>query len=46
MGVVLPKEGFLKEVENFCKQYKIILIFDEIISGLELQKMVFRGCMV
>ena len=43
MGVVLPKEGFLKEVEKLCKQYKIILIFDEIISGFRIAKNGIQG---
>ena len=31
-----PKEGFLKEVKKIAKKNKILLIFDEIITGFRL----------
>jgi len=36
MGVVLPKPGYLKKVRELTKQYGIILIFDEVITGFRL----------
>lgn len=33
MGVVLPKEGFLKGLEKICHEHGALLIFDEVISG-------------
>ncbi|AEI14184.1 Glutamate-1-semialdehyde 2,1-aminomutase [Flexistipes sinusarabici DSM 4947] len=36
MGVVLPKDGFLKDLEEFCKNEGILLIFDEVITGFRL----------
>jgi glutamate-1-semialdehyde 2,1-aminomutase len=33
MGVVPPKQGYLKAVRELCDQERIILIFDEVISG-------------
>ncbi|WP_273267066.1 glutamate-1-semialdehyde 2,1-aminomutase, partial [Flexistipes sinusarabici] len=36
MGVVLPKDGFLKDLEAFCKNEGILLIFDEVITGFRL----------
>ena len=36
MGVVLPKENFLKFLREICDYYKIVLIFDEVITGFRL----------
>ncbi|MCM8823581.1 MAG: glutamate-1-semialdehyde 2,1-aminomutase [Candidatus Omnitrophica bacterium] len=36
MGVVLPKEGFLETLREICDRYKIVLIFDEVITGFRL----------
>ncbi len=33
MGVVLPKAGFLPALREITRKYKVILIFDEVISG-------------
>lgn len=36
MGVVLPKEGFLKGLRKLCDQEGALLIFDEVITGFRL----------
>jgi glutamate-1-semialdehyde 2,1-aminomutase len=36
MGVVLPKEGFLKGLEELCRKNNALLIFDEVITGFRL----------
>lgn len=37
-GLILPEEGFLKELREICDQYSTILIFDEIVTGFRLGK--------
>ncbi|UCF43391.1 MAG: glutamate-1-semialdehyde 2,1-aminomutase, partial [Planctomycetota bacterium] len=36
MGVVLPKEGFLKTIRKLCTKNRSLLIFDEVITGFRL----------
>jgi glutamate-1-semialdehyde 2,1-aminomutase len=36
MGIVLPREGFLKGVEEICRGNGALLIFDEVITGFRL----------
>ena len=36
MGVVLPRENFLSDLKELTSRYKIILIFDEVITGFRL----------
>lgn len=36
MGVVLPKENFLKELREICTANGSVLIFDEVITGFRL----------
>jgi glutamate-1-semialdehyde 2,1-aminomutase len=36
MGVILPKSGFLKDLESLCKEKGILLIFDEVITGFRV----------
>lgn len=36
MGVVLPKDGFLKQLREMCTANKALLIFDEVITGFRL----------
>jgi len=33
MGTVLPEKNFLKELRDICSEEKIILIFDEVMTG-------------
>jgi beta-alanine--pyruvate transaminase len=32
-GVLLPPEGYLQRLRNICDRHKILLIFDEVITG-------------
>lgn len=34
IGIVLPDEGYLEAVRALCDEYKIVLIFDEVKTGL------------
>jgi glutamate-1-semialdehyde 2,1-aminomutase len=36
MGCILPKEGFLKGLRKICDDNKILLIFDEVMTGFRL----------
>ncbi|MBM4166470.1 MAG: glutamate-1-semialdehyde-2,1-aminomutase [Ignavibacteria bacterium] len=36
MGVLLPKQNFLKQLRTLCDKEKIVLIFDEVITGFRL----------
>ncbi|MBI5967314.1 MAG: glutamate-1-semialdehyde 2,1-aminomutase [Deltaproteobacteria bacterium] len=36
MGVVLPRQGFLKGLEEICHNNSALLIFDEVITGFRL----------
>lgn len=36
MGVVLPENGFLTSLWKLCKEEKILLIFDEVITGFRI----------
>lgn len=36
MGVVLPKDGFLKGLRKLCDDNNALLIFDEVITGFRL----------
>jgi glutamate-1-semialdehyde 2,1-aminomutase len=38
MGCVLPQPGFLQALRKLCDQEKIVLIFDEVMSGFRLAK--------
>lgn len=34
IGIVLPDQGYLERVRELCDEYKIVLIFDEVKTGL------------
>ena len=36
MGIVMPREGFLKGLEEVCRMNGALLIFDEVITGFRL----------
>ena len=36
MGIVPPREGFLKGLEDICRENSSLLIFDEVITGFRL----------
>ncbi|TDN87117.1 glutamate-1-semialdehyde 2,1-aminomutase [Salegentibacter sp. 24] len=36
MGCIPPREGFLEGLRELCDQHKILLIFDEVMSGFRL----------
>ncbi|HUM66579.1 MAG TPA: glutamate-1-semialdehyde 2,1-aminomutase, partial [Chitinophagaceae bacterium] len=36
MGCILPKPGFLEGLRNLCDREKILLIFDEVMTGFRL----------
>ena len=36
MGLVLPKDGFLKGLRDLCDEFGALLIFDEVITGFRL----------
>jgi glutamate-1-semialdehyde 2,1-aminomutase len=36
MGCVIPREGYLHGLRKLCDQHKIILIFDEVMTGFRL----------
>ena len=33
VGIIVPPKGYLKRLREICNQYKIILIFDEVVTG-------------
>ena len=36
MGCVLPQSGFLEGFRKICDQERIVLIFDEVMTGFRL----------
>ncbi len=38
MGTVIPQNNFLNELRNVCSKEKIVLIFDEVMTGFRLSK--------
>lgn len=36
MGLVLPKDGYLQAVRDITREYKALLIFDEVMSGFRV----------
>jgi glutamate-1-semialdehyde 2,1-aminomutase len=43
MGLVIPNEGYLEGVQNLCKQYGALLIFDEVMTGFRLSAAGYQG---
>jgi glutamate-1-semialdehyde 2,1-aminomutase len=37
-GLIVPGKDFLQQVRNLCDRYKVLLIFDEVITGFRLAK--------
>jgi glutamate-1-semialdehyde 2,1-aminomutase len=35
-GLIMPKDGYLRMVRELCDRYKVLLIFDEVITGFRL----------
>ncbi|MBN1497046.1 MAG: glutamate-1-semialdehyde 2,1-aminomutase [Spirochaetes bacterium] len=35
-GLIMPKDGFIREVRALCDRYRVLLIMDEVITGLRL----------
>jgi glutamate-1-semialdehyde-2,1-aminomutase len=38
MGVIAPKEGFLRDLSDICRKNGALLIFDEVITGFRLAR--------
>jgi glutamate-1-semialdehyde 2,1-aminomutase len=38
MGLVLPREGYLQRVRELCSEHKIVLIFDEVMTGFRVAR--------
>lgn len=38
MGVVLPRQGYLRAVRDITKKYGVLLIFDELITGFRISR--------
>jgi glutamate-1-semialdehyde 2,1-aminomutase len=36
MGVILPETRFLKGIREICSRYRIVLVFDEVITGFRV----------
>jgi len=36
MGVILPQKGFLEDLRGLCDEHRVLLIFDEVITGFRI----------
>ena len=46
MGCVIPQPGYLQGLRKLCDHHKIILIFDEVMTGFGYRLAVLRSCIV
>ena len=35
-GLILPQDGYLQNLRDLCDQHKVLLIFDEVMTGFRL----------
>ena len=38
MGLVLPKPGYLQRLRELCTEYRVVLIFDEVMTGFRVAR--------
>ncbi len=38
VGLIVPKDGFLKRIRQLCDKYGALLVFDEVITGFRMSK--------
>ena len=38
MGLVVPKPGYLQRLRELCTEYKVVLIFDEVMTGFRVAR--------
>jgi glutamate-1-semialdehyde 2,1-aminomutase len=38
MGVLVPREGYLRGLESLCRQHGVLLVFDEVMTGFRVAK--------
>ncbi|MHA8066163.1 glutamate-1-semialdehyde 2,1-aminomutase [Aquirufa sp. ROCK2-A2] len=43
MGLVLPNDGYLETIQNLCRKFNSLLIFDEVMTGFRLSPAGYQG---
>ncbi|CAM3289902.1 glutamate-1-semialdehyde 2,1-aminomutase [Aquirufa ecclesiirivi] len=43
MGLVIPEPGFIEGIQQLCKSYGSLLIFDEVMTGFRLSSSGYQG---